>query len=236
MRWPDAGPGTVLSLRSTDGARLLVRREWPVLPVDAVVELAAARVPTDARRLSMLAHPRVATHSLQAATLARRACGWARRSTRGRVSTIVRGERDRPVFRSRASIPVDLNLTHGGGVVAVAFDPRGPIGVDVEPSRTPTAALLANTVRPEELPWLDGAFDATDRAFRYARLWTLKEALMKCTGLGLALDPRDLAFRICGRRAELVRSPLRGAWSFETFVVDGRVPCTVCRGRPGQAS
>jgi 4'-phosphopantetheinyl transferase len=220
----------VLSVRSTDGVQLLVRREWPVLDRCGLEAAAAAHAPDDAPRLLALRHPRAATNSLQAATLARQACDWARRATRGRVREVVRDERDRPRFRGRGPVRADLNLTHGAGVVAVAFDPCGAVGVDVEAPRAPSAALLADTVAPAELGWLDAAVDAAARARRFAHLWTLKESLAKCVGLGLALDPRELVFRVRGSHAELIRSRLRGAWTFTSFTLPGGVPCTVCRG------
>lgn len=76
----------------------------------------------------------------------------------------------------------EIGLAHGGALVVAAVADR-PIGVDVEPIRVPGPDLVRGALHPDER-----AGDA--RAF--TRLWTAKEAHLKRSGAGLAIDPRTL--------------------------------------------
>lgn len=90
--------------------------------------------------------------------------------------------------------PLHFNLSHAPGLVAVAFCGRGPVGVDVEPlSRAAQVrGLVATQFHPDEWPWLE-AGDPAERDRRAVWLWTAHEALLKASGVGMAVPSREIA-------------------------------------------
>lgn len=75
------------------------------------------------------------------------------------------------------ALPLAFSLSHSGGYAACAVSAR-PVGVDLEEIRPLRPALLG-ILSEEERAW------AGDDAARFARLWTAKEALLKCHGAAL---------------------------------------------------
>ena len=117
---------------------------------------------------------------------------------------------------------VHFNLSHTKGLVAVAVAPFEH-GLDVEPiDRTVSLAIAHHYFCPEEIAWLN-ALPTARQTEGFLRLWTLKEAFIKATGLGLSqgLDtfwfdvfPPSIRFK-----AEIVDDP--ALWQFEQREVDG---------------
>lgn len=87
-----------------------------------------------------------------------------------------------------------FNLSHTDGLVACAVSQRVELGIDVEDLDQHAPLELAGTyfARAEE-GWLRGLPEAA-RQTGFFRLWTLKEAYVKATGLGLAQPLDALAF------------------------------------------
>lgn len=81
-----------------------------------------------------------------------------------------------------------LSLSHSYGLVACAVDQR-PVGVDVERIR-PVPPRLLGLLSEEERAYVRCDAD-------FFRLWTLKEALIKCRGGHLG-QLRHIHFRISG--------------------------------------
>lgn len=111
-------------------------------------------------------------------------------------------ERDkmgRPHIANRVTaqkIQPRFSLTHTRGLAAVAIAVEGDIGIDAEAAKQPDDPALAAalTVFTEaEQRWATQAKIPSER--RILRLWTLKEAVAKACGLGLALplDSYDFA-------------------------------------------
>lgn len=75
------------------------------------------------------------------------------------------------------ALPLAFSLSHSGGYAACAVSAR-PVGVDLEEVRPLRPALLG-ILSGEERAWVG------DDAARFARLWTAKEALLKCRGAAL---------------------------------------------------
>ncbi|GAB3457159.1 4'-phosphopantetheinyl transferase family protein [Insolitispirillum peregrinum] len=80
---------------------------------------------------------------------------------------------------------LDVSLSHCRGAVACVVGEGCRVGIDVERSDRPfPPEVLAMIAAPAEQPW------AAERA---VPLWTLKEALTKAVGWGLAIDFTSLS-------------------------------------------
>ncbi|MGE0141886.1 MAG: 4'-phosphopantetheinyl transferase superfamily protein [Planctomycetota bacterium] len=90
----------------------------------------------------------------------------------------------------------DFNASHGGGVVAVAIAHGGRIGIDLEDlARNLPARRIDRFLAPEENEALAAlAPDSITTAFW--RTWTLKEAVLKATGNGIAGGLGSVAIRL----------------------------------------
>ena len=98
------------------------------------------------------------------------------------------------------SVPLRFNLSHSGGLMAVAAADT-EVGVDIEPlTRKLAPSFAKRMLSPEELlsfpPLADTSeeFSAEDHR-RLLTLWTLKEALTKQTGAGIRTDFRTITLR-----------------------------------------
>lgn len=104
-----------------------------------------------------------------------------------------------PAGSGRLDVP-RVNLTHGGGLVACASSAELEIGIDVEAvDRVMPGERLDRFLTPDEVACLSGVPDPV-RDDRFWRIWTLKEAVLKARGTGIAgtlasapirLDPAD---------------------------------------------
>ena len=82
--------------------------------------------------------------------------------------------------------PVEVNLSHSGGLVAVALAPRGlGVGVDVEQDRQVSWPALRRSVFDDTEWSATGA--AADPVSARFDAWSRKEAALKATGDGLAV-------------------------------------------------
>jgi phosphopantetheinyl transferase len=87
------------------------------------------------------------------------------------------------VVGSSGAIGPSVSLSHTSTVVAVAIAHGGMLGVDIEKHRNRNfAALAAQAFGPAEQA--DVAVSGVDAFYR---IWTLREAIAKATGEGLAL-------------------------------------------------
>jgi 4'-phosphopantetheinyl transferase len=82
-----------------------------------------------------------------------------------------------------------FNISHSGGRLAAAFSCEGPLGVDIEEisPRRRARDIAARYFSAPERTELETADDA-EYLHRFYRLWTGKEAIMKATALGFALE------------------------------------------------
>lgn len=83
---------------------------------------------------------------------------------------------------------VHFNMSHCKNAVAVAIH-DAPVGIDVECKRNISRAVMERVCCPQELAMIDAAADAESE---FLRVWTQKEALLKCTGAGIRDDMRDI--------------------------------------------
>ena len=85
-----------------------------------------------------------------------------------------------PYLPSRPDL--HISISHCRTAVAVAVSTQGPVGVDVECRRKIGDGLIQRVCTPEEQQSI-GASDDPQMAF--LRLWTRKEAVLKCRGTGI---------------------------------------------------
>ncbi|MCQ2287203.1 MAG: 4'-phosphopantetheinyl transferase superfamily protein [Bacteroidales bacterium] len=88
---------------------------------------------------------------------------------------------------SLANYPsVHFNMSHCKRAVAVAIH-NAPVGIDVECDRRISPELIRRVCNENEISAVNGAADS---AMEFVRLWTRKEALLKCMGCGIRDDLR----------------------------------------------
>jgi len=123
------------------------------------------------------------------------------------------GDHGRPVLvhcGERGVEGIDLSLSRAGRSVAIAVSFAGPVGIDIESVVAASRAALDDVAfGPAERERLAGS----DRspALRTA-MWTAKEAVLKATGDGLHVDPRELEVSFAGRMRGAPPSPALVGW------------------------
>ena len=89
------------------------------------------------------------------------------------------GEYGKPYALGKA----EFSISHGGNWAILSVGSQ-PVGVDIEPMNEANLSVARRVFTGEELSWMKH-----DPLPRFHILWTLKESIMKATGLGLQLDP-----------------------------------------------
>ncbi len=153
--------------------------EWPKLAA-LLDETESARATRFAFEPDRRAY--VAAHALLRARLSERATSVA--PTEWRFGVTPHGK---PVLRApRAGLGVSLSHTRGMAAVAIASERQ--IGVDVESFLTPRNAVnvAERYFAPKEAALLRAESDPLVQAELFFAIWTLKEAVLKADGRGLA--------------------------------------------------
>ena len=120
------------------------------------------------------------------------------------------GECGKPYFPDRPDIC--FNLSHSGDVALCALSDTD-VGCDVEAQRRPPLSVAKRYFSSSEKDYLASARTDEERAERFFRVWTLKESVMKATGLGFSLAPSS--FSAVDSDGGLLSPEVRG----ETFFV-----------------
>lgn len=100
---------------------------------------------------------------------------------------------------------ISFNLSHSGARAVVAMTRGGDIGIDLETVdrfdriEDELDGLARSCLTDEERGALD-ALPPRRRVRRFLAYWTAKEARMKLTGEGMALEPRNIALRLSNGR------------------------------------
>ena len=99
------------------------------------------------------------------------------------------GPSGKPVLASlppgeSAGSGLSFSLAHSGDAVVIAVA-RGPVGIDVERAATGCVCSLASAMHPEDAA-LAEALPEPERHAAIIRWWVRMEAVLKCTGTGIA--------------------------------------------------
>jgi 4'-phosphopantetheinyl transferase len=99
----------------------------------------------------------------------------------------------KPVLVQGRAAKMDVSISHTRGAVACAVGSNCQVGIDIEASsRILSDDVVSMVFTASERQWM--ASTSTDaRHERAITLWTLKEAISKALGVGLALDFSRLA-------------------------------------------
>lgn len=140
--------------------------------------------------------------------------------------------------------PVHFNLSHSQGRALFAVSPDLELGVDLEYHRDVEVLPLAERFfTPREKEHIERA-EGANKPTEFFRIWTRKEALHKCLGLGLTLKLDS--FDLCGAQSSLHVSAeslahsdpsrsLGGLYSLHQIELGSDLSaCLACRGMPQQ--
>jgi 4'-phosphopantetheinyl transferase len=108
----------------------------------------------------------------------------------------------RPIARNGRCVRVpSVSLSHSGGWVACAVSDAGPVGIDIEVHRLSRnlVGIAAAAFGPDER-WQVAANGASG----FYRIWTLKEAMAKASGVGIA--------QVADRTDRVPKGPKEGIW------------------------
>lgn len=116
------------------------------------------------------------------------------------------GDRGKPFIPSH---DIYFNMSHSADTAVFAVTRSGEIGIDVEmfDRKVEIDDLSRHYYTASEQGALARLQEATDRRELFFWLWTAKEARMKVTGEGLALDPRHIDVAIEAGRPFAYRKP-----------------------------
>ena len=133
---------------------------------------------------------------------------------------------ERPAFRKTSygkpyieGSDLCFNISHTKGKVAVALSFGREVGVDIEEINPHRAdeVMARQMFTPDEFDLWQNASNQSEAFFR---IWTLKESIMKATGLGSALPLRS--FNVTLASPQFVHSPDGANWFCETGLIDQR--------------
>ena len=103
---------------------------------------------------------------------------------------------------------MEMSVSHSGDLIAVAFHPTKPVGLDVEQVDPGIDADALATVSLSEVEAGELAkYEPDARARAFTTYWTRKEAIVKATGDGMRADLRQVVVSAPGQPAALVAWP-----------------------------
>ena len=98
----------------------------------------------------------------------------------GETPQLEHNEKGAPYLPAHPELSVSIR--HCRAAVAVAVSPEGRVGIDVECRRRIGDGLMERVCTPDEQAAVQASPDPT---MAFLRLWTRKEAVLKCRGTGI---------------------------------------------------
>lgn len=131
-----------------------------------------------------------------------------------------RGVKGKPYLASAAGTPdLQFNITHSGGVVVAAMAVGSEVGVDVEwhNQRTDPGRVARRAFTPAEREAMERLPEHRRRA-HFFQIWTCKEALVKCTGLGIHSGMDQYQLHLSGDSPNTHSARVSEAWGKQAGV------------------
>ena len=102
----------------------------------------------------------------------------------------------KPFLAANRSPSLEFNISHSGMHCLLAFACGSQVGVDIEQWREQIdwKAIAERFFAEDERAWIADA-EPADQVRRFYDCWSLKEAFMKATGVGLAAGLDTISFR-----------------------------------------
>ncbi len=129
------------------------------------------------------------------------------------------GEKPRLVLL-RGAPRVFFNVSHSGDYAVIAVSDTAEVGIDIEQIRVdcPIDQLARRYYATAEFEWLRNL--AEDKKLQgFYRLWTIKEAVLKCAGVGLSVPTQSIRVRLAEDQAPTVTCSAAGQKAIGEFQV-----------------
>ncbi|MBR3767438.1 MAG: 4'-phosphopantetheinyl transferase superfamily protein [Clostridia bacterium] len=95
----------------------------------------------------------------------------------------------------------NFNISHSGNYAVVAVNKQLPVGIDIEQIRPVKANILRRICAKEEILYVLGEnaycpdiLEDCRTSERFFKIWTYKEAYLKCTGEGICGELKRIVF------------------------------------------
>ena len=144
-----------------------------------------------------------------------------RTSTPAGELVIEEAEGTKPRLALPAGAPcIFFNVSHSGDYAAIAISDTAALGIDIEEIRAdcPIDQLARRYYAPREFEWLRN-LPEDKRLQGFYRLWTIKEAVLKCAGLGLSVPTQSIRVALADDQAPTVTCSDAGHKTLEEFQV-----------------
>ena len=144
-----------------------------------------------------------------------------RTSTQPGEVVIEEPEGEKPRLALPAGAPgIFFNVSHSGDYAVIAVSDAAEVGIDIEQIRVdcPIKQLARRYYAATEFEWLRN-LPEDKRLQGFYRLWTIKEAVLKCAGVGLSVPTQSIRVRLADDQAPTVTCPDAGHTALEGFQV-----------------
>lgn len=78
-----------------------------------------------------------------------------------------------------------FSISHTKEFIAIAISGK-PVGIDIEKTRKYNKAVVNRFFHPKEIELMEETKDEDQQDIIFTKIWTIKEAYVKCTGTGIA--------------------------------------------------
>ena len=115
------------------------------------------------------------------------------------------------------ALETQFNISHSGRYVVLSVS-NEPVGVDIELLQRGRRKIASKFFTLEENIQIDQSYDP-DRTF--TRLWTLKEAFLKCIGTGIGRNLRKTSINLNGGDIRVEQNINNYPYYFKEYNIEG---------------